>query len=153
MTYRCVLWCDYNQIKKPITLKTNLSHAICNSKNEDTFFSLPVCYVFFSSFLLCHTIGHSPIFICQLPIYILYMCVCVYVYTMVCQFWLAGRYVLKPFNALVVPSQFNHRSILIRCFHWRTQTHRERGHRLRCTNRNIQQQGNLLPSLPLRAFN
>ncbi len=47
-------------------------------------------------------------------------------YTMVCQktlFWLAGRCALKMFNVQVVPSQFNHRSILIHCFNWCTQTH------------------------------
>ncbi len=57
--------------RKTLTLKINLSHAICYS-NEDTFFS---CYFnlyvmfFFSTFLLCHSIGHSQIFIRQLPIY------------------------------------------------------------------------------------
>ncbi len=46
----------------------NLSNAICNSKNEDIFFS---CYLsFFFLHFCCHTIEHSPIFICQLPIYI-----------------------------------------------------------------------------------
>ncbi len=47
-------------------------------------------------------------------------------YTMVCQktlFWLAGRCALKTFHVQVVPSQFNHRSILIHCFNWCTQTH------------------------------
>ncbi len=57
--------------KQPLTLKINLSHAICNSKNEDTVFS---CYLyakfFFFLHFCCHIIGHSPIFICQLPIYI-----------------------------------------------------------------------------------
>ncbi len=44
---------------------------------------------------------------------------------MVClytQFWLAGRHAVKPFNAQVGPSQFNHRSILMRCFNWCTLT-------------------------------
>ncbi len=54
--------------QKTLTLKINLSHAICNSKNEDIFFS---CYLyvnfFFTIFAMSHHIGHSPIFICQLP--------------------------------------------------------------------------------------
>ncbi len=53
-----------------LTLKITLSHAICNSKNEYTFSS---CYLYLfpppPTFLQCHTIGHSPIFSCQLPIY------------------------------------------------------------------------------------
>ncbi len=54
--------------KKPLTLKINLSRAICKSKNEDVFFS---CYLysFLSKFLLHHTIPHSPICICQLAKY------------------------------------------------------------------------------------
>ncbi len=62
-----------------------------------------------------------------------------FIYTMVCLttwFWLAGRYAVKQFNAQVVPSQFNHCSILMRSFNWctqtlthhsRTHTHTERG--------------------------
>ncbi len=60
---------------KILTLKINLSQAICNSKNEDTIFS---CYLnltcfFVVAFLLYHTIGHSPNLICQLP-YIVQFC-------------------------------------------------------------------------------
>ncbi len=73
--------------KKPLTLKINLSHAICNSKNEDTF-SHVICMLsfFFYIFMSCHTIGHSPIFICQLPIHIhilitiLYIHLFIYIY-------------------------------------------------------------------------
>ncbi len=42
--------------------------------------------------------------------------------------WLAGRYALKLFNAQVVPSQFNHHSILMRCFNWCAQTHTHHSH-------------------------
>ncbi len=38
------------------------------SKNEDTFAHVIYMLSFFSTFLLCHSIGHSPICICQLPI-------------------------------------------------------------------------------------
>ncbi len=47
------------------------------------------------------------------------------IYTMVCLntgFWLAGRYAVKQFNAQVVLGQFNHCSILMRCFNWCTLT-------------------------------
>ncbi len=55
--------------KKTLMLKINLSHAICNSKNEDTFCACYLYVKFLSpTFLLCHTIGHGPIFLCQLPI-------------------------------------------------------------------------------------
>ncbi len=55
--------------KKPLTLKINLSRAICKSKNEDVFLSCYLCVTVFSKFLLRHTIRHSPICICQPPIY------------------------------------------------------------------------------------
>ncbi len=41
-----------------LRMKIHFSHVICMLS-------------FFSTFLLCHTIGHSPIFICQLP-----TCIC-----------------------------------------------------------------------------
>ncbi len=40
-------------------------------------------HVIYVKFFACHTIGHSPIFICQLPIY----CVCVTVYTVYNDHW------------------------------------------------------------------
>ncbi len=47
----------YKTIKKNflLTLKINLSHAICNSKNEDTFFSFYLyvkCLFFF--YIFCY---------------------------------------------------------------------------------------------------
>ncbi len=55
----------------------------------------------------------------------------IYIYSMVCLntgFWLVGRYAVKPFNAQVVPSQFNHRSILMCCFYWYTITNTHHSH-------------------------
>ncbi len=40
--------------KNKITLKINLSHTICNSKNEDTFFSCYLYVVFFYIFAMSH---------------------------------------------------------------------------------------------------
>ncbi len=70
----CVVWCDSKNVKKKkknsdtedkplmlfvtLRMKIHFSHVIC------------MLSVFFSTFLLCHTIGHRTIFICQLPIYI-----------------------------------------------------------------------------------
>ncbi len=53
LTYQCVYGetekCKENKNKKTLTLKINLSHAICNSKTEYTFFSwyLYVTFLFF----------------------------------------------------------------------------------------------------------
>ncbi len=67
MSYGEKLKAKRNNVKhtnKTLTRMINLFDAICNSKNEDTFFS---CYLYD---MLCHTMGHSPICICQLRIYI-----------------------------------------------------------------------------------
>ncbi len=65
----------------------------------------------------------------------------IYSYSMVCLntgFWLADRYAVKLFNAQVVPSQFNHRSILMRFFNWCTQTNTHHSCTLTHTEREIE---------------
>ncbi len=62
---------NVKKIKNTLTLKINLSHAICNSKNEDTFLSCHL-YVkfFFPTFLLSHHRTQSNFYLSTTHIYI-----------------------------------------------------------------------------------
>ncbi len=75
-------------------------------------------------------------------------------YTMVClntRLWLAVRYALKPFNAQVVPSQFNHRSILMWCFNWCTQSHTHHSHTQTHTHTHTHREGERESEITLSA--
>ncbi len=62
----------------------NLSHATCNSKNEDKFFSCYLYLKFFFLYFWWYTIGHSPIIICQLTSTNTYVYIYIYIYIYAC---------------------------------------------------------------------
>ncbi len=71
-----VCWQNVKKYNKPQTLKINLSHAICNSKNEATFFS---CYLYVKFFFYIFAISHhrtqSNFYLSTTHIYIYIYCI------------------------------------------------------------------------------
>ncbi len=63
-----------NVKKKPLTLKINLSHAICNSKNEDS-----SCYLYVKFFFYIFAMSHHRT---QSSFYLstTHICICIYIY-------------------------------------------------------------------------
>ncbi len=68
--------------KKTLTLKINLSPAICNSKNEDTFFSHVICMLSFIFILdFCYVTPLDTVQFLFVNYPFIYIYIYIYIYT------------------------------------------------------------------------